>query len=375
MNDKAAKDSATQALSAIQAKAKVTATATKKPDPGTVQSIQAAAAQATGGKVHRVEAAGVIKRTSAHFIDPHLIAIDPEWNIRFDLGDIDGLAASIKAQKERDPSSGGLLQPIGVIRMPQGHPLSENGKKLFLTRWGHRRTTAIYKLLKAGETFPEGIPAKIVDRGQDIQAATIEMFVENDHKPLLPMEEAAAYKRLRDGFPEQGIKGMTPAQICKAVGRAMPHVTSMLDLLEAAPEVQEGVKSGELKKMDAKLISQIAKGDLETQKKLTDLAKKAAKGDKKARVELEKGLHAKKVSKAAAKGKTIKMRALSDVELSELGASVASRMAGLLTAANKPLTFDMSKWIKEDDKLALAASYGALQALKAAAGMKIDLDF
>lgn len=373
MNDKAAQDAAQQALSAIGAKAK--ASAAKKPDPGTVESIRDAAEKATGGKVHRVEAAGVVKRSSAHFIDPRTIAMDPEWNIRFDLGDIDGLAASIKAQKERDPSSGGLLQPIGVIRMPQGHPLSDSGKKLFLVRWGHRRTTAINQLMKEGESFPEGIPAKIVDKGQDIQAATIEMFVENTNKPLLPMEEAAAYKRLRDGFAEQGIKGMTLGAICKAVGRAMPHVTSMLDLLEAAPEVQEGVKSGEVKKMDAKLISQIAKGDADTQKKLTELAKKAAKGDKKARVELDKALHAKKVSKAAAKGRTIKMRAMSDVELSELGAAVASRMAGLLTSANKPLDFNMEKWIKEDDKLALAASYGALQALKAAAGMKINLDF
>lgn len=332
--------------------------------------MTAATAEAT-----RKEPAGVLKRTTAFFIDPNLLAIDPEWNIRWDMGDIEGLAASIKAQKERDPASGGLIQAIGVVRIPASHPLSQGGKKNFLVRWGHRRTTAIHMLMAKGEKFPEGIPAKITV-GHDIQAATLEMFVENTNKPLLPMEEAAAYKRLRDGFPDADppIKGMTLKELCKAVGRALPHVTAMLDLLNADEGLIAAVKDGTVKKMHAKDIAMFAKHDKKAQQELTEVAKRAAKGDKKAGVELAKGVHRVRLDAAAKAGRHLKMRALSDQELAELGGKVGARMADMLKNAGKPLDFDLRTWVSQDDKLALAASYGALQALKAAAGMSKDID-
>lgn len=326
----------------------------------------------------RKEAAGITKRSSRFFIDPETIAIDPAWNVRIDMGDIEGLAASIKAQKERDPDSGGLIHEIGVKRIPASHPLAEGGKKHFLVRWGHRRTTAIRLLMRKGEEFPIGIPAKIVDKAQDIQAATLEMFVENTNEPLKPIEEAMAYKRLRDGFPEDGIAGMTIKEICAAVGRAAPHVTEMLALLDAPQELKDAVQSGEVSKMDAKHIAKVAKGNPDKQKELTSKAKAAKQGDKKARAELQKGLHETRADKAAKRGKTIKMRALSDQELNDLGLSMAKALKKKLTHAGKaddsPMD-DLRRWVEKDDKLALAATFGAIMALRAAAGVKTDLDF
>lgn len=331
----------------------------------------------TESAAKRTEAAGVTKRSSAFFIDPDLVVIDPDWNVRFDMGDIEELASSIEAELKRDPDSGGLIHPIGVRRLKPSDPLSQGGKKHFVVQWGHRRTTAIHMLRTRHVKFPVGIPAKIVDKGQDVQHATIQMFVENNNKPLLPLEEAAAYKRLRDGFPdsEPPIPGMTVKQICAAVGRREMHVTEMLALLDADPELKEAVKTGEVGKTQAKQIAKHAKGDKETQKKLTAVAKKANAGDKTAKKELEKGLDASRRAKAAKKGRTLKMRALSDEELNKLGLDMQNQLKKHLKDAGKADDFDLKKWVGADDKLALAATFGAIMALRAAAGIKTDLDF
>lgn len=322
----------------------------------------------------RKEAAGVLKRSSAFYVDPTTIVVDPDWNIRnIDMGDLDGLASSIKHELLRDPDSGGLLQDIGVRRITSKHPLSAEGKFNFVLVWGHRRHAAIMSLLKKGVPFPVGVPAKIVDKALDVQQATIQMFVENTQKPLLPLEEAAAYKRLRDGVAdaEPPVPGMTLKEICAAVGRAMPHVTEMLALLEADDEVKDAVKSGKIGKQTAKVIASRAKGDKEAQKALVRKAiqAKGTKGGKGAVIREAENL------KRGKNGKTPLLRALSDVQLTKLGAAQAAHVVTSLKNANKPADFDIRAWVNADDKLALAAAWGALEALKAAAGAKIDLEF
>lgn len=329
----------------------------------------------TESAAKRTEAAGVTKRSSRFFVDPDTIVIDPGWNVRFDMGDIEELASSIEAELKRDPDSGGLIHELGLRRLKASDPLAQDASKLFVVQWGHRRTTAIQLLRSRGVQFPVGVPAKLVDKAQDIQHATIQMFVENSAKPLLPLEEAAAYKRLRDGFPDQGIKGMTVKEICKAVGRREMHVGEMLALLDAPEELKEAVKSGAVGKTQAKRIARDGRGDPEAQKKLTEVAKKANSGDKGARKELEKALDASKRTKAAKKGRTLKIRALSDEDLNKLGLDMQNQLKKHLKQAGKPEDFDLRKWVGADDKLALAATFGAIMALRAAAGIKTDLDF
>lgn len=325
----------------------------------------------------RSEAAGVMKRSSRFFVDPDTIVIDPAWNVRIDMGDIEELADSIEAELKRDPESGGLIHELGLRRINATHPLSQGGKKHFVVQWGHRRTTAIHLLRKRGVEFKVGVPAKLVDKAQDVQHATIQLFIENSNKPLMPLEEAAAYKRLRDGFPDADppIPGMTVKEICAAVGRKAMHVGEMLALLDAPEEVKEAVAKGEIGKTQAKNIARHARGDAETQKKLTEVAKKANKGDKAAKKELDKGLDASKRAKAAKKGRVLKMRALSDEELNKLGLDMQAQLKKHLKQAGKPDDFDLKTWVTKDDKLALAATFGAIMALRAAAGIKTDLEF
>lgn len=314
------------------------------------------AARATGSG--RSEAPGILKRSNSYFGDPRTITRRVGFNPRFDFGDIDGLKASIKAN--------GLMQPLRVKRISAGDERLSKGFVFELID-GDRRLTSIEALLKDGHEFAEGVPIIIVDKSQDDTTDLIQMFVANDGKPFLPLEECAAYTKMKAA-------GMTVAQICKAVGRKQMHVTSILALADADEAVKEAVKDGTITKTMAKDIATNARGDKDKQKELVQAAK-AAGNDKTARRRVIRQVEEAKQLKAARKGRKVpKMRSLSDEELSKLGADVAARMPQLLLNA-KAMVHEkhLEKWIGQDDKLALAFAYGALQALKAAAGMKVNL--
>lgn len=307
--------------------------------------------------------AGIVKRSNAYFADPKAITRRPGFNPRFDFGEIEELAKSIKAN--------GLLQPLRVKRMPAS--VLDDGKgptgaevKCFELIDGDRRLTAIELLLKKGHEFPDGVPVIVVDAKQDDITSLIQMFEANTGKNFLPLEEAAAYKTMRDA-------GMTIKQICDAVSRKHVHVVATLALLDADDEVKDAVKSGSVTGTTAKQIAVAARGDKAKQKELITQAK-AAKTDKSKKAELEKNIQATREKKAKAKGQTIKMRALSDAELSAIGKQLAETMVIKLQNAAKPLDFDVRAWIAKDDQLALAFTFGALEALKAAAGMIVNLD-
>jgi ParB-like chromosome segregation protein Spo0J len=334
------------------------------------------------------EAVGVVKRTNAFFVDPKAVARvkknGKKWNNRFDMGDIEQLAKSLEAngmlnpirvQRRVKPASLILDQESGVLFADED---TVGGPIVFNLVDGDRRLSAVEHLIKEGrylKAFPSGIPAIIVDKAQDSMTSLVQMFEANSGKALLPLEEAAAYQRMRDGFPEEGIKGLTIHQICARVGRKQVHVVEMLNLLKADSELLEAVKSGEVGKTIAKRIATDAKGNKDLQKELTKDAKQVGKDSKKGQA-LKGKLHKARVTKAAAKGKTIKIRALSNDELNTLGAGLASKIADKMVAADLPIESDMRAWIKGNPDLALAASFGALEALKASAGVAgINLDF
>lgn len=337
----------------------------------TSKAADASAATPAQPQAKTGEAAGITKRSSAFFADPDTI-VDGAAQVRIDYGDLAELEATIAQY--------GILNPIRVKRLPKDDERVAKGA-VFEQLGGHRRLAAARNVAKkAGgwrnvPTLADGVPIILDDKNLSSKDAIIRMFVDNQHKNLNPLEEADAYRRLRDGDKEKGEPPMSINEICKAVGRARPHVTEILALLEADATVVDAIKGGEITKMQAKHIAKQAKGDAELQRKLVTTAKAAKKGDKNARKEIKKTLEANKQAKAKAAGRKLKMRALDDAELSALGSSLAARMVDLMKAANKPPEFDMAAWVGADDKLALAASYGALQALKAAAGMAIKLEF
>lgn len=311
-------------------------------------------------------APGITKRSNAYFIDPAMIDDDGQHNTRFELGDIGELAEQIRVVLEKDPASGGLLNDLRVKRKDDGR---------FQIVDGRRRFTAIQMLQKKGIQFPVGVPAKIVDKKQDDVTSIQQMFIANEGKDFLPLEEAACFKKLKD-------HGLTLKEIAKTVGRRETHVAEMLALIDATTELKEAVASGKIGKTTAKQIAAATKGDAETQKALTAQATAVGKDakDKKKRRAVVQQIQQAKAAKAVKKGRKVpKMRALDDDQLAEMGEKVAKQLTVLMKEAPGDLKIselgNMLEWIKKDATLAVAATFGALQALKAAAGQKVDLEF
>jgi len=301
--------------------------------------------------------AGVLKRTNQFFIDPTKIVRKEGHNPRFDFGDIERLAAQIKTQKAQDGH--GLLNDIRVKRLAAGDG------PIFELVDGDRRLTAIELLIKRGEVFEFGIPAKIDGKDQTEIDGLLKMFIANEGKAFLPLEEAMAYKKMQEA-------GMTIKEICAAVGRKHVHVIEIMGLLNADESVKEAVTDGSIGKTIAKQIAKVAKGDKAKQQELVKQAKAVGKDSTKRRAVL-KEVEKTRAAKAAKKGKTLKIRALDDVALSEIGAKMAAALLTLLEPAGMKAKDDLRAWVAKDPELALAYTFGALEALKVAAGSTDNL--
>jgi ParB-like chromosome segregation protein Spo0J len=328
----------------------------------------------------RREAPGILKRTSGYTATVDALVRKPGHNIRFDFGEIEELAKSIKAN--------GMLHAIRVRRLAKPmmlapvegqkdvYELVEDPKATahFMIIDGERRYEALVFLKKHGYELPDGIDIKIVDKNQSSMEDLFQMFEANGNKPLLPLEEAEGYRRMREGFPEENIKGLTIKQICERVGRKQVHVVATLALIDADDSVKAAVKSGSINSTTAKNIAVHARGNKAKQRELAEQAKAAGK-DKGKKAALKKAIDDERRQKAAKKGQTLKMRALSDDELNKLGQKLAASLADRMRDAGMPLDADIRAYVVKDDKLALAATFGALEALKAAAGVKVNLEY
>lgn len=318
------------------------------------QESQAAAAKKAANP------AGILKRSSSYFVDPMMIDDDGDHNTRFELGDIAELATQIKVVLEKDPASGGLLNDIRLRRKADGR---------YQVIDGRRRFAALKLLLKQGVVFPDGVPAKLVAKDQDAITSIQQMFLANGGKQMLPLEEAAAFKKLKDA-------GQTLKEIAATVGRKTMHVSQMLALIDADESLKEAVASGKIGKQLAKNIASTTKGDKAKQKELAAEAVAIGKNTKdgKKRRALLKNIDDAKVQKAAAKGKTLKMRALTDDQLAELGEKLSKHLVVLMKEAGLKADTDLRAWAASSEATAAAFTLGALEALKAAAGLKISLE-
>lgn len=302
---------------------------------------------------------GILKLGKSYQADPREIKRREGWNPRFDFGDLADLAKSIKVQRELTGGSG-LLMPLRVKRLEQSGPGA-----VFELVDGDRRLSAIELLLEEGFAFPEGVPVTLVPKDQDDTTSLLQMYETNTGKPFLPLEEAAAFKRLRDA-------GLTIKDICAKVGRSDIHVMSSLALLESSAELQEAVKSGEVGITLAKEIATIAKGDAEAQKDLVQQAKDAG-GDKVKKRAVLVNVRKLQQTKATAKGKSLAGKVKTPEELRELVTKMeitlnTSREVAGLSEGESPLAGIDAKslvdFFSKDDTQAAAYHAGVLNALR-----------
>ncbi|WP_372699390.1 ParB/RepB/Spo0J family partition protein [Arthrobacter sp. JSM 101049] len=137
-----------------------------------------------------------------------------DGNIRAEVGDIDELADSIRAQ--------GILQPLTVAP----HPTLEGDYTVIA---GHRRLAAAKR---AGLSYlPVVINHNLVSKADQITAMLVENLQRAD---ISSIEEAKAYQQLE-------LEGLNLNKIAKATGRARKTVVERLKLTRLSEETQAKV--------------------------------------------------------------------------------------------------------------------------------------
>ena len=169
-------------------------------------------------------------------------AVDPnpfQPRLTFDQTELEELAASIRSL--------GLIQPITLRRMPDGHYQIISGERRF-------RACRL-----AGMTM---VPAYVRDAND---RAMLEMaLVENiQRSDLNPIELALSYQRLIDECQ------YTQDQMAERVGKDRSTIANTLRLLKLSAKAQHDLKVGVISTGHAKAM--LAINDPEVQNKLCDL--------------------------------------------------------------------------------------------------------
>ncbi len=148
----------------------------------------------------------------------------------FDKDELASLSASVKEH--------GVLQPL-VVRAVGDH---------YQLIAGERRLRAAQD---AGLTT---VPIHIVDFNdqQVLEAALAENIQRSD---LNPIEKAQGFKDYLDRF------GSNHEQLAQRLGLARSTITNLVNLLEMAPEVQEGLRLNQISEAHAKLLKGIKSKD------------------------------------------------------------------------------------------------------------------
>ncbi len=148
----------------------------------------------------------------------------------FDKDELASLAASVRTH--------GILQPVVVRLVGQQYQLIA----------GERRLRA------AVDAGLATIPVRVVDFNdqQVLEAALVENIQRSD---LNPIEKAHGFKDYLDRF------GMNHEQLATRLGLARSTITNLVNLLDLAAEVQEGLRLGQISEAHAKLLKGIKKRD------------------------------------------------------------------------------------------------------------------
>lgn len=164
------------------------------------------------------------------YIPYEQLSVEPGFNTRYELGDIQELSESI--------INNGLEIPIIVVPAPDGIK--------YFVRSGHRRFAAITHAYERKElsdwikSFPfDKIPCEVREKYEK-EKQILDIVTHNSGKPLLPLEEAETYKRLREEC------GWDDKKIASRTGKKRPQINRLLSLAYAGEKIKELVKNNTL---------------------------------------------------------------------------------------------------------------------------------
>jgi ParB-like chromosome segregation protein Spo0J len=245
------------------------------------------------------------------------IKIRTGWNVRTEMGDLEGLAKSMLANGQERPIKGDLL-----------------ADGTFVPTDGHRRIAAVELIRKWGHEFNHILcelnPVKITDEQRLIQ-----MWTSNDSKPLEPLEKAELCKRLVN-------IGYKPVQIAEQLGISRMHVDNYIVMAGLSIEEKEAIHDGTIKPTAAVKLAK-AEPSAEKRKKVIKEAKAAGKVVKE-----------KTVVKKAAKKKATAKKAAGDKDPIAMIDEVLAELKPLdkkTDADGMDIIFNIDKKLREIKKL------------------------
>ena len=143
--------------------------------------------------------------------------------LEFDIKGLEDLASSIRTY--------GVTQPILVRKKDHGYELVAGERRLRASK------------LAGMDTIP--VMVREINDKESLELALIENIQRAD---LSVLEEAEAYKRLRDEF------GLTQEEVAYRVGRSRSVIANTLRLLELPQEIRDSIKRRELSRSHARTI-------------------------------------------------------------------------------------------------------------------------
>lgn len=208
-------------------------------------------------------------RSELHNIDPRVIQVFPGFNVRKDMGDIKGLAASIREN--------GVQEPLQVF-------IKDN--TVYVDR-GHRRLEAVKMLIAEGLDI-KSIPCRIEPKGVSEEERIVGLITSNDGMPLSVLEKAVVYDRLAKF-------GWDDCAIAKRFGISQSSVSNARLLVDLPKPVEKAI-----------INEQIAPTYvMELRRELSQEAKKKTKDNEEVDVEAIRSKLTDKVAKAVEKAKSI----------------------------------------------------------------------
>jgi ParB family transcriptional regulator, chromosome partitioning protein len=230
------------------------------------------------------------------------------WQPRksFDADELASLSASVRTH--------GILQPLVVRSL---------GDRFQLIA-GERRLRAAQQVGLAK------VPVRVVDFNdqQVLEAALVENIQRSD---LNPIEKAQGFKEHLDRF------GLNHEQLAQRIGLARSTITNLINLLELAPEVQEGVRLGQLTEAHAKLLKGVKSKEKQVAyfKQIVALGLSVKATETLLREQKDGGAEAKRADgkdsgsrSSAGDGKTAHVKGLEDELRQKLATAVEIRVLG-----------------------------------------------
>lgn len=239
------------------------------------------------------EQAIATKRTDVMLVDPRNVVVEEGFNVRKDLGDIEGLAHSVVTD--------GVIVPI------EGYKV--RGEDKYVLTDGHRRLAAVklaFKFHEEGKAGFENINKIRTIRLLPSSASTedrlyIMAITGEKKKDLTELERADMYSRLLEFAVAKGKKkGEAVKEICTRLSISQATFYNTVKLNELPEEIKESIAKNEISGSTVLTIVRDEK-DPEVQKKMVEeaifeaqvTAEKAGTKAKKATAKDVKGLKAK----------------------------------------------------------------------------------